>query len=187
MKMVISLCLLCVALPGCAGTITAVSNMPITSDHLEQERPGEKLKTVSGDRRLVRVNKYEPAGAYQTPVVICAETQADAISARSGKGSLSVESRGSFTDEAGESLTMTYSRTELSDVVRQLSWQLCNAYMNRLVSPEDYRERLASLQEKALEVLKIRALAGVPKSEPPKKEEACIATKDKPCPPKPAP
>jgi hypothetical protein len=178
MKILVSLSLLASTLSGCAGTITAVSNMPITSDHLEGEPFGEKLKTVSGDRRLVRVYKSK-----QT--LICAETQADAISARSGKGTLSIEARGSFSDEAGEALTATYARTELSDVVRQLSWQICNGRMNGSLTDEQYRAQMASLQEKTFEVLRDRALASVPKPEqPPKPQETCTPAKDKPCPAK---
>ena len=145
--------LLC-ALPlsGCASMFTAVANRPITEDRLENELPGEKLKTLSGDRRLVRVDKYS-----QNLVTICAETQADAISARSAEGSLTVESRGGLTDKVGEALTSTYARTELSDIVRQLSWQICNAYMNALIDKDTYAAQLKDIQTRAFDVLKARS------------------------------
>jgi hypothetical protein len=132
--------------------------MPITSDHIEGE--GEKLKTLSGDRRLVRVSPEtvtSSAGETHTTYRICAETQADAISARSARTDLNITGRGSVADAAYEQLLLTYSRTETSDVVRQLSWQLCNAWVNHAITPEQYQQQLFALQSQAMNVLAARA------------------------------
>jgi len=181
-----------VAQTGCAGMLLQLTNPPITSDHLDKLSDKSKLKTVSGDRRLVRVSalneaesKYSP---LESPFMICAETQADAISARSAKSAISAalkESQsGSLTDEAAEALTLTYQRTELSDVVRQLSWQLCNARMNGDLDRTQYQGELDKLVTGALEALKVRPVAdnrgdGTRKPDDTKKPDG---TSDKPPP-----
>jgi hypothetical protein len=153
-------------LGGCASTITAVANMPITSDHIVGE--GEKLKSMSGDRRLVRVSPivsrsrngeilYDENGKPRIDYRICAETQADAISARSASTKIDVTGRGAVADSTSEQLLLTYARTQTSDVIRQLSWQLCNAWVNRVLDPDEYKEQLVSLQAGALAIL-----AGIP-------------------------
>src|SRR4028118_1282400 len=90
------LTVLALATGGCASTINALTNRPVTSDVLDEWKNGRaqelnKLKTVSGDRRLVRVQAYNPTSANWT---ICAETQADAIAARGAQSGLSIDSRG---------------------------------------------------------------------------------------------
>lgn len=153
------LCLL--PLGGCAGTLSQVMNPPITSDHLDEPDELNKLKTVSGDRRLVRVTAFGHSDANPSfyKFRICAETQADAISARSAKSLLNAKLNQSLADEASETLTATYARTELSDVVRQLSWQFCNARENGDFTDTDYKAALNKLAADSMEVLKLHAKA----------------------------
>ena len=182
--------LLAPSLAGCASTINAIANMPITSDHIEGE--GEKLKTLSGDRRLVRVSPEIvtlASGETRTTYRICAETQADAISARSARTDVNITGRGSIADASYEQLLLTYARTETSDVVRQLSWQLCNAWVNQAISPQQYREQLFALQSQAMEVLAARARPTPPPpptpgatTPPPGAGDHAAATADSPCP-----
>lgn len=151
---VVILCFSATWLSGCASTITALTNRPITSDHLDEPEEANKLKTVSGDRRLVRVQKSEKFG-WQ----VCAETQADAIAARGGSTTLTINGKGSGTDEATETLLLTNSRSETSDVVRQLAWHICNNYMNGAYGsdPTAYALRMDKLQHDAMAVLMAKA------------------------------
>jgi hypothetical protein len=149
------------SLSGC-GTISQFTNPAISSDHLDESPPElNKLKLVSGDRRLMRVvaeskSDLQPQikDRLGRPIIIykyavCAETQADAISARSAKGTLTLEASKSLADENLEQLTVTNTRTEISDVVRQLGWQLCNARLNGDMEPSEYSAALLDLQARA--------------------------------------
>jgi hypothetical protein len=118
---------------------------------------------LSGDRRLIRVQFTDERdssrailadGTFNSKWVICAETQADAIAARGGQSALTINDRGSATDEYIEALTVTNVRTQLSDVVRQLGWQVCNAFMNGALTKKEYGDHLQKLREGALLALK---------------------------------
>lgn len=150
-------------LGGCAHIAEIVDNPSIET---KQIRDGDhRIISMTGDRRMIR-SKAEmhsvPSSdrtdrtAVAGTMVVCAETQADAISARGSSSGLSVAARGSLTDQITESLTQTYARTELSDVVRQLSWQLCNANMNGNLPTPIYQIALLELQNEALQVLRVR-------------------------------
>ena len=102
---------------------------------------------MSGDRRLIRTT-YTKDG-----LLVCAETQADAISARSASSALEAVGEGAISDDIIQQLTLTNARTELSDVVRQLAWHLCNARANNHISAPAYEASLSALQTQALQVL----------------------------------
>jgi len=91
---------------------------------------------------------------------VCAETQADAITARGSSSTVSVVERGSVSDASTQSLLLTNQRSVVSDVVRQLSWQLCNARLNDDFDSTQYREALLELQRSTMVVLQQIALSG---------------------------
>lgn len=190
---------LAIGCSGCASTINALTNRPITSDLLDEyDRRGtprelNKLKSVSGDRRLVRVQVYSPTPAW----TICAETQADAIAARGAQSALTVNNRGSAADQSTETLLLTNARSEVSDVVRQLGWQICNAHLNGAYEAGGYARRLDKLQHDAMAVLLARSKPEKPEGTPkagttaqptlappltPLKEAPCVPTAERPCP-----
>ncbi|MBI1682492.1 hypothetical protein [Caulobacter hibisci] len=138
---------------GCAGTLYQVFNRPVTSDHLDTDKGPNKLKTVSGDRRLVRAARVLGSNGEIKAYIICAETQADAISARSAKSDLSVKSGQALKEEYSELLSKTVERSEVSDVVRQLSWQICNAQMNGYLQNGSYEKMLGSIIDRAFTTL----------------------------------
>lgn len=201
--------LVIVASSGCASTIGAIANRPITSDKLDEynldgtRKDINKLKTLSGDRRLVRVQR---ADQRPKPWHICAETQADAIAARGAQSTLTVSGQGAGTDQTTESLLLTNARSELSDVIRQLAWQICNAHLNGAYADEvnGYAQRLDKLQHDAMVVLLSRSekprldlLAPAFQKNvsvtftypalvtpPPEPPAECKPTPDKPCPAK---
>ena len=157
------------SLSGCASLGNTLLNRPITSDHLEEAGEGEKLKTISGDRRLVRVSLLPGIkGTDQSRNIyrICAETQADAIASRTGASGATLAERGSFTDSMTEELILTNQRGQISDVVRQLAWNWCNAQMNGMLDKGVYQQQMIELQNAAFEALK------APPEKPEKTEKA---------------
>ena len=144
--------LLSVGLAGCAGTLSQFTDPAISSDHLDEPTELSKLKALSGDRRLVRVGVDNPPSPYRT-YIVCAETHADAIAARSAGSTVTVRTGDSLSDMTAQELLLTNSRTAVSDVVRQVGWQLCNARMNGDLSPDEYAQALLELSRGAIAVL----------------------------------
>ena len=147
---IISALLLAIFLGGCAHVAEIVDNQSIETDTINKK--GHQMVSMTGDRRLIRTTLDG-----NDRLTICAETQADAMSARNQEGDLSVVGKGSLTDSINERLTVTYARTELSDVVRQLAWHLCNANLNGKLGDLAYQLALTDLQDQALRVLLWRA------------------------------
>ena len=139
----------CFALTGCASLIGSITDRPITSDNL-QKPPMAKLKSMSGDRRLLRIEGDAPD---QYHYIVCAETQADAIASRSVNSGITGKYTGGIeavvTDAVTQSLMQTYKRTGRSDLFRQASWQLCNSYANQVIDADDYKNELFKLIDAA--------------------------------------
>ena len=173
---------LAVSLSGCASLLSQFTDPAVGSDHLDEWPPElSKIKELSGDRRLVRVVAYatsDVAPDFRSvaesdrrgapPIYykyrVCAETQADAIAARGAKSSLTVEKEGAFSDEVTQLLTATNQRSELSEVVRQLAWHLCNARLNDYLTGPEYADALIKLQTAALEAVKAKSSVGPEKA-----------------------
>jgi len=153
-------------LGGCAGTLGQLINRPITTDHLDEVGEYNKLKTVSGDLRLVRVavdvdRPYPPGFPYYD---VCAETQADAIVTRNAGSALSIKTGQTLTDASSQGILLTNARSAVSDVVRHLGWHLCNARLNNDLNEWQYRDALLKLANDAMVVLQQSALGAEPKA-----------------------
>lgn len=149
------------AASGCASTIQSVTDRAIMSDGLEADEDGSKIKSMSGDRRLIRVvnSQYkaqiipQPNNLPATSRVVgqhlvCAETHADAISIRTSKGSITGAATLPVTganDEIGGSLEKVFDRTAEADLFRQAAWQLCNSYANGVLTRAEYANSLTGL------------------------------------------
>lgn len=149
-------------LTACAGTLSQALNRPISSDKLDETGELNKLKTLSGDLRLVRTmalkRRTDADGlpAERAPYydyAICAETQADAIITRSASSSLGLKRGESLQDAAGQGIQITNERSAVSDVVRQLAWNLCNARMNGYLADDQYQAALLALSHNSMVVL----------------------------------
>ena len=138
-----------VVLPGCVGTLNSVLDRPITSDHLDEPKEPNKLKTVNGPRRLVRTHESASSRNYE----ICAETQADAIIARSSVGGLNLTGKGDFDDEVKDALTKTVERGQVSDVVRHLHWHTCNARLNGWIDDAKFFGEMQEIRKAAFEAM----------------------------------
>ena len=139
------------SLSGCTGTLGAVLNRPVDSDHLDEPKEPNKLKGYSGDRRLIRIHRASPnSDVYE----ICAETQADAIAAFTYKGDLALTGRGEVKDESSQALTTTTQRGQISDVVRHLEWHTCNARLNGWITDEQFYAEIVAIRIGAFDALK---------------------------------
>jgi hypothetical protein len=85
----------------------------------------------------------------------CAESLPEAAMAQSAKSSfdLSDGSKDAGTDtvkvndEVLVQLTKTFDRTEKAEVLRQLGWQLCQAWAQGVLDDEAYKKALLALVE----------------------------------------
>jgi hypothetical protein len=133
---------------ACATPMGYIFDPAISSDKLDEQKEPNKLKGLKGDRRLIRTHR-RGEDVYE----VCAETQADAISGRSPKSSITVETEGEFSDELLEALTKTVDRGEISDVVRQLHWNTCSARMSGYITNEQFYAEMQAIRSGALEAL----------------------------------
>lgn len=153
-------------LPGCASTLGYVLNPSISSDKLDEPREDNKLKAMKGDPRLIRTHRVSTTKYPSDDFEVCAETFADAISARSGTFKASLEGKAGLDDSLTEVLTKTLDRSPLSDVVRHLHWYTCNAAMNRWIDNATYTREMVAIRENAFLVLLPRDAAPKSNSEP---------------------
>lgn len=155
---------------GCTHLLEIVDNQQIETEQMGAEisgRPDARIITIDGSRRLMR-SSYIENGAWN----ICAETQADAIASRTSRADLEVTGRGAVEDSIEEALTITYNRTELSDTVRQLSWQVCNNRANGYLTNAEVEEALSELITGSMLVLQLRASVDMAAFEKAKKDLA---------------
>jgi hypothetical protein len=149
MRLVTFALLICPILSACAGTLGQVLDPAISSDHLDEPNEPNKLKSMIGDRRLIRTHRVgttlNPTDTYE----VCAETQADAIRTRSPSSTFSITDRGALTDSYTETLTQTVQRQVVSDVVRHLHWNTCNARLNGWITSDQYYQELIAIRAAA--------------------------------------
>lgn len=141
-------------LPGCATLSELVDDPSVETNRISRTSTDHLIFSMREDNRIIRTELAEDGR-----LKVCAETQADAISARSSKSGLEIVGKGAVDDAIERQLTLTYARTELSDVVRQLAWNLCNANLNNQLSDPAYASAILFLQEGVMAVLAHRTSA----------------------------
>lgn len=159
---------------GCAHVLEIVDNQQIETSHLGDKRDRShdvRVITIDGARRLIRSSYNANQWA------VCAETQADAIGSRSSSSEVDVTGRGKVGDTLVEALTTTYTRTELSDTVRQLSWQICNNRANGYLDDNDVKVAMTNMVNGTMLVLQLRANADLAAYEKAKKDLAATTAK----------
>ncbi len=143
--------LLVVGLSGCATVSELIDDPSVEHSAIKKPKStetGHVILTAREDNRLIRTSV-----TASNKLLLCAETQADAISTRSSQSGIEITGKASVEDEISRRLMLTYARTEVSDVVRQLAWQLCNAHLNGQIGDSFYETSLRSLQTQAMAVL----------------------------------
>ncbi|WP_039391147.1 hypothetical protein [Novosphingobium sp. MBES04] len=113
---------------------------------------------------------------YDT-MMICAETQADAVSGRSTKSDFSIEDKGALNDSISEALTQTNTRQEMSDIVRQLSWHVCNSRANGFITNSQFHTQMNTIINGSLLVFELRAITDVDKLQKALKSLATLEAK----------
>lgn len=145
-------------LSGCAAMTQAVTDRGIMSDDLRSEGNWNKLKSMTGDRRLVRVvrvandanGKPLDDGSY----IICGEPFAGAIIARGASSGLTVTQYGSATDAVSQTAEAVDQRSDIVRFYEDAKFDWCMARASGDVNRTDYIHHLKELQLKALEALK---------------------------------
>lgn len=143
-------------LGGCASYLNAIFTRSVSSEKMLDS----KLLTMTGERRVAIA---VPRGGES---VLCAESLPDAAQAAGGRTGLQLKGSGTagrslgFEDESQTALLQTFTRTETSDVIRQLGWQVCNAYAVGAIDKRAYGKLLTKITEGAIEVMKRRPNAG---------------------------
>ncbi len=155
MKPLMLLCL--TLLSGCAAEITAVMDRAFRTDTFEELRVS--ASTVVGDRRLILVR---PRRIEARDPVVCAESLPDATrsvtttsSAQLKAGDPAAVSRTELEikDAFATALLQTFVRTELAEVSRNLSWQVCLAYANGAITEIEYQELMKIIIERSFNAI----------------------------------
>lgn len=152
------LCAICLALSGCASSVESWFGRTIRQDRFLSQDEDNKVVLVSGDYRVIRVmadrtSPVTPEGGREH-YLICAETQADAIAARGASSTLKLSGE-EAGDAVTETLTLTTTRTAVSDLVRQLGWQLCNARLNGDMTGAEYKTAVEALVDRAFRAITV--------------------------------
>ena len=150
-----AICLL-MNLAGCASTISAVTNRSIAAHDFKEGR----IFSMTGERRLAmavaKMKKDDPKR-----VVMCAESLPEVAAAvaasSSASASLVNQGSGALSDAFQTQLLQTFTRTEISEVLRQLSWQLCQAWAQGALTDDEYKAELNRLVTAGIDVMKVRA------------------------------
>lgn len=144
------------ALAGCASTLNAIFERSVADEDVYDH----KVLTMTGERRIAIVVPRH------SPNVICAESLPDAARASGARSALDIQAGGTgrpalgVDDQVQTALLQTFTRTETADVVRQLGWQVCNAYANRAIDYRMYSSLLVEIVGGANRVMQERAKAG---------------------------
>lgn len=140
-----------ILLSGCSSTITAWKSRPFAQHTLgrpEQKGGDSQLYILTAERRvavLIPENWDKHFCAESLPeaaLALSATSSADLSNA--GNGSLNV------SDEVRASLLQTFTRTERAEILRQMGWQLCQAWAQNVLSDVEYKEALYDLVDAGL-------------------------------------
>lgn len=87
----------------------------------------------------------------------CAESLPEAALAVDGESKIDIivqpDQKGSISDKVDQTLTQTFTRTEKAEVLRQLGWQLCQAWAQGVLDDKSYKEELLGLVRNGSKIL----------------------------------
>lgn len=135
------------SLTGCASGFSAITDRAV----VENEVQNFTTLAMPADRRIAVFHQDR----------FCAEALPDIgrsiDAASSGKLALELAEKGKgsgeFTDAFKTALLLAYQRTQTSDVIRQLGWQVCQAHLTGGLTDPAYRELLRILIDRSFELL----------------------------------
>jgi hypothetical protein len=142
---------------GCAALFQSVSDRAIMSDELDADDVN-KLKSQTGDRRLVRVVRIEDddAIAPQNRFIICPEPFAGAIIARGASSGLTVTAYGSASDAVTQTASAVDQRTDVVRLHQDAAFQWCMVRASGDIDGARYVQELEYLDWAAFEALKTK-------------------------------
>jgi len=130
------------ALTGCSTFSQTFWSRPV----IEDVPGGFNTLSLTADRRIAifksdKTDKQNPVGQ-----LACAEALPDVAISTKVKSSFEAaleaagkaEASGEMSEELEQLLKIAYQRTEKSDLVRQLGWQICQGYLNNAIQEDDY-------------------------------------------------
>jgi membrane-bound lytic murein transglycosylase B len=87
----------------------------------------------------------------------CAESLPEAALAVDGDTKIDLtlkpDELGSISDKVDQTLTQTFTRTEKAEILRQLGWQLCQAWAQNVLSNDEYNVELKALVAEGSKIL----------------------------------
>ncbi len=130
------------SLCGCSSFATAIFDRPQIRDEIDTAQGKVVILTMTGDRRLTTTHNGVVCGESYPDVATAynALSQANASVSRQG-----VSDSGSLSDEFNTALLQTFNRTETADAIRQIGWQICQAYSNQAITQPEYYKLLSDL------------------------------------------
>ena len=139
-----------ILLVGCSSSIISLTDRGVMSDHLTEPHDRMKVKSMTGDRRLVyfleRPNTTVEGHARSNAanpnelghIIICAEPFAGGMSTRGGRSSLSVTGKAAVGDEVSSALLAIDGRAAAVRLFEDASHELCKRYQDGTIKPEQY-------------------------------------------------
>lgn len=141
-------------LAGCASTFASITDRTITSDHFNKPGDENKMKSMSGDRRLIRVVKLK--GARPAPEhywMVCPEPFAGAIIARGASSALTVAERGNGSDSTSQAATVVDVRADVVRLYQDATHRWCMVRAQGDIDDDVYVARLRELDGFAFDAL----------------------------------
>jgi len=156
-------------LTGCSSSIVSLTDRGVMSDHLTEPNDRMKVKSMTGDRRLVyfleRPNTAVDGrvrATASTPddlghLIICAEPFAGGMTAKGGRSSLSVTGQAAAADEVSSALLAIDGRAAAVRLFEDASHELCKRYQDGTIDSKQYTLLLGAAIADAFGALQTQA------------------------------
>lgn len=144
------------SLSGCTSLVTAWKNDPLQAYSVK----GPSIYAMTGDRRTAVFADKNSNLKY------CAESMPDAVAVFSASSEASLEASGiegqasgkaGIDEDTAAALLQTFHRTEISEISRQMAWNICLAWSQGAISNDAYYTLLEKMVSGSVEVMKVRA------------------------------
>ena len=160
MKTFIQIFTVFVTLPlmGCASLLSSVTDRAIMSDRLNSKgKDPKRLKSMVGDRRVMRVIKLDQDGNVPKDqrILICPEPFSGAVIARGTKDNIAVTKFGSTDNETTQTAVPVDQRGEVVRLYEDQSAWLCFHRASGDLDQAAYMKDVKALNEAAFNALTV--------------------------------
>lgn len=142
-----------ILLSGCAALSQTFWQRPV----IEDVPGGFNTLALTADRRIAVFKSDKSDKDNYKGEKACAEAQPDVALSSEVESKLTAAIKDATLDGSAElsesvkqAITLAYQRTENSDLVRQLGWQICQGYLNGAITESDYLRLLETMVIAAL-------------------------------------